>query len=121
MGRNQAVDVGLRGHCPDRQTAPAGQCPAAQSSARNPRFLLEFQGVGGSAGAAEPGYGGGPDCRLRPAPQGEPGPPLYARLPSEERFPIWSGYRPFPAINWNAYCFIFIISPNGTGFSTAKR
>jgi hypothetical protein len=48
-GRDPAVDVGLRWDCAHGKAITEGECAFAKSSARNPRVLLEFQGIGRSA------------------------------------------------------------------------
>src|SRR5207248_909583 len=100
-------DVGLRRGGSVRQTPAARSLAFAESPARNPRILLEFQGLGRPARTEESGDGGGPDRGQRPTAQREPGTALYPGLSADGRSAFSARYRAVAWLNtWNGYCCI---------------
>ena len=105
LGRDPAPDVGLRRGSSVRQTPAARSLAFAESPARNPRILLEFQGLGRPARTEESGDGGGPDRGQRPTAQREPGTALYPGLSADGRSAFSARYRAVAWLNtWNGYC-----------------
>src|SRR5207237_6396437 len=105
LGRDPALDVGLRRGSSDRQTSATRGLAFTESPAGDPRILLEFQGLGRPPRTAESCDGCGVDCGQRPAPQRESGTALHLGLSADRRSPFSARYLALTWLNaWNGCC-----------------